>query len=424
MFRKGRLCILFLFLPGIILSQWFHQYSGTNSFLSKVRMLDEDTGYVIGDSSHVLKTTNGGVNWINLNTGTTPNDYFTGIHFINYLTGYLCGGFMNGIGTSKILKTTNAGLSWTIQHQNGFEFYFAIHFVNPDTGFAGGYDGKFYKTTNGGLNWYDMYVTGVSVWTISFLNRDTGFIAGDLGMLRRTTDCGLSWTLMPSGTNQRIASLFFTDYYNGYGVCDSEVVIKTTNGGLNWTSQKLGTVIGYESVFFVNQFTGFAVGNWWEVATYKLIRTTNAGANWHTLAQGEGDPYFDIFFANENTGWITGYNGLILKTTNGGSTFIKNQNTHAESYYLGQNYPNPFNSITVIKFSVPGTGGFTGVKVSIKVFDISGRKVATLVNEEIKHGTYEVRFDVFSGKELPTGIYYYRMETEKFSETKKMIYLK
>ena len=379
-------------------------------------MLDANTGYIIGDSSHVLKTTNSGLNWFNLNTDTSPNDYFTGIHFLNTDTGYICGGFMNGIGTSKILKTTNAGLNWYIQHQNGFEFYFSIHFVNAMTGFTGGYDGKFYKTTNGGLNWTDMYVTGVSIWTIIFINQDTGFIAGDLGMIRRTTNCGDSWTLMPSGTNQRIASLFFTDYFNGYGVCDSEVVIKTTNGGLNWTSQMLGNLIGYESVYFINSNTGFAVGNWWEIATYKLIRTTNAGINWHTLAQGEGDPYFDIYFANENTGWITGYNGLILKTTNGGSTFIKNENSVAESYRLYQNYPNPFNSITNIKFQLIKEGN-----VIIKVFDIAGKEVAILVNEVLQPGTYEVRFNAGN---LPSGIYFFGMETEKFTETKKLILLK
>ncbi|MBN1633079.1 MAG: T9SS type A sorting domain-containing protein [Ignavibacteria bacterium] len=419
---KGRLIGIVIFLPGIILSQWIQQYSGTNSFLSKVRMLDVNTGYVIGDSSHVLKTTNGGINWLNLNTGTTPNDYFTGIHFINSQTGYLCGGFMNGIGTSKILKTTNAGVNWIIQHQNGFEFYFAIHFINSETGFTGGYDGKFYKTTNGGLNWIDMYVTGVSVWTIRFLNQSTGFIAGDLGMLRRTTDCGQSWTLMPTGTNQRIASLFFTDYYNGYGVCDSEVVINTTNGGLNWTSQKLGTVIGYESVYFVNQSTGFAVGNCWEVATYKLIRTTNAGVNWHTLLQGEGDPYFDIFFANENTGWITGYNGLILKTTNGGSVFVKNISSEVPpSFSLSQNYPNPFNSSTNIKFNIPASRVPGGGNVTIKIFDLTGRIISTLVNEKLNPGTYELRF---YAKDLPGGVYFYWMEADKFKETKKIILLK
>ncbi len=287
-----KILLLLFYFPGILYSQWVQQYSGTTSFLSKVRMLNTYTGYVIGDSSHVLKTTNGGLNWVNLNTGTMPDDYFTGIHFLNPQTGYLCGGFMNGVGASKILKTTNAGLNWTVQHQNSFELYFAIHFVNTDSGFAGGYDGKFYKTTNGGLNWVSMYVTGVSIWTITFVNQFTGYIAGDMGMIRKTTDFGLSWSLLPSGTNQRIASLFFTDINNGYGVCDSEVVIKTTNGGLNWTSQKLGNVIGYESVYFVNQLTGFAVGNWWDVATYKLIKTTNAGINWHTISSGCWRPIF------------------------------------------------------------------------------------------------------------------------------------
>jgi photosystem II stability/assembly factor-like uncharacterized protein len=413
--RLKILLILFVF-PGIVFSQWFQQYSGTNSFLSKVRMLNVNTGYIIGDSSHLLKTNNGGLNWIKLNTGTMPDDYFNGIHFVNLQTGYLCGGFMNGVGSSKILKTTNAGLNWSVQHQNSFEFYFAIYFVNADTGFTGGYDGKFYKTTNGGLNWISTYVTGVSIWTINFLNQLTGFVAGDLGMVRKTTDCGLSWSLLPSGTNQRVASLFFTDINNGYGVCDSEVVIKTTNGGLNWTSQKLGSSIGYESVYFVNQLTGFAVGNWWDVATYKLIRTTNAGINWHTIAQGEGDPYFDIYFANESTGWITGYNGLILKSTNGGTTFVNNEYGVVKDFRLEQNYPNPFNSMTRINFLLSKSE-----IVKLSVFDVLGKEISILVSDYKTKGSHSV---VWNAGTLPSGVYYYVLAVGEFSKTKRMLLLK
>ncbi len=348
------LSILLLATDGIY-PQWFPQQTNTNCFISKIRMLDSNTGYAIGDSSLVLKTTNGGTNWIRLNTGTSPDDFFQGIHFINPETGWICGGFMGGIGTNKILKTENGGLNWIIQYTQMFDAFFATYFVDQNTGFTGGYDGTYLKTTNGGNNWVEYTVTGANIWTIYFFNSLTGFIAGSAGMIRKTTDGGINYLLMNSGTNLRIASIFFTDMLNGYAVCDSETVLKTTNSGLNWIAQRIGNDnIGYESVYFVNQNTGYAVGNWWEIATYKLIKTTNAGINWFTVKQGAGDPYFDIFFVNEDTGWIAGYNGLILKTTNASVTFTGNYETQLpDEFKLYQNYPNPFNPTTKIKFEVP-----------------------------------------------------------------------
>ncbi|MBN1633085.1 MAG: T9SS type A sorting domain-containing protein [Ignavibacteria bacterium] len=91
------------------------------------------------------------------------------------------------------------------------------------------------------------------------------------------------------------------------------------------------------------------------------------------------------------------------------------------SFSLGQNYPNPFNSVTSIKFSVPLWREVEGRSVSIKVFDLLGREIKILVNEKLKPCTYEVRFDA---ENLPSGIYFYRMETENFTSTKKLILLK
>jgi photosystem II stability/assembly factor-like uncharacterized protein len=420
---KKYFLILFLMLfTNVLFPQWFPQYSGTNSFLSKVRMLDANTGFVIGDSSHILKTTNGGLNWIKLLTGTSHDDYFTGIHFVNANTGYVCGGYMNGMGTSKILKTTNSGLNWQTLYQEPNKFYFATCFINAQTGFVGGYDGIYYKTTDGGTNWTQKQVTGVAIWTIAFVNQNTGFIAGQQGMLRRTTDCGETYTLISTGSSARIASLFFTDEMHGYAVCDSEVVMRTTNSGLNWSWQKLGTVFGYEAVHFVNQNTGYAVANWWDVASYKLIKTTNAGVNWFTLAQGQGDPYFDIFFANEYTGWITGYNGLILKTTNGGSTFVSNENSLVENFTLYQNYPNPFNPTTTIKIVVEKTENIKQKTVKkLVIYDLLGKEVAILLNEALQPGSYEVTFD---GSGLAGGVYFYQLRVGDFTETRKMILVK
>jgi hypothetical protein len=236
-------------------------------------------------------------------------------------------------------------------------------------------------------------------------------------MIRKTTDGGLTYILLNSGTALRVSSIYFTNENCGYAVCDSETVLRTTNGGVNWLSQRLGTVVGYESVFFVNQNTGYAVGNWWEIATYKLIKTTNAGVNWSTISQGNGNPYFDIFFANENTGWIAGYDGMILKTTNAGSTFIANQNNRTPSEYkLFQNYPNPFNPSTIIKFHIKDSKF-----VTLKIYDILGKEIATLVNEGLHPGIYEFNFDA---SKLNSGIYICKMNTDGFTETKKMVLIK
>jgi len=97
-------------------------------------------------------------------------------------------------------------------------------------------------------------------------------------------------------------------------------------------------------------------------------------------------------------------------------THIEGNNNNIESYKLYQNYPNPFNPGTIINYQIPVNN-----YVTLKVFDVSGREVATLVNEELKPGTYEVTFD---GSNLPSGVYFYKLTAGDFSETKKLLLLK
>jgi hypothetical protein len=87
-----------------------------------------------------------------------------------------------------------------------------------------------------------------------------------------------------------------------------------------------------------------------------------------------------------------------------------------EHYSLWQNYPNPFNPSTKIRFSVPQSSN-----VVIKVFDILGSEIETLVNEEKPAGNYEVEFDA---TRLPSGIYFYRLQAGNFVGTKKMVLMK
>ena len=93
-----------------------------------------------------------------------------------------------------------------------------------------------------------------------------------------------------------------------------------------------------------------------------------------------------------------------------------NVNYYPAEYYLAQNYPNPFNPLTKIRFEIPERSF-----VTIKVYDLLGREVATLINEEKSAGKYEVEFD---GGVISSGIYFYQLTAGSFSETKKMILLR
>lgn len=97
-------------------------------------------------------------------------------------------------------------------------------------------------------------------------------------------------------------------------------------------------------------------------------------------------------------------------------TDVSKTRTNPKGFVLYQNYPNPFNPTTIIKFSV-----FEREQVSLKIFDLLGQEVKTLVQEEKTKGSYEV---VFNASELPSGIYVYQLKTGKLVETKKMVLMK
>jgi hypothetical protein len=98
-------------------------------------------------------------------------------------------------------------------------------------------------------------------------------------------------------------------------------------------------------------------------------------------------------------------------------TGIEDNAASVPTYYvLRQNYPNPFNPSTTIEFTIPKTGF-----VTLIIYDILGKKVATLVSETLTAGSYEYQWDA-SG--LASGVYFYRLEAGQFSQTKKLLLLR
>jgi len=121
--------------------------------------------------------------------------------------------------------------------------------------------------------------------------------------------------------------------------------------------------------------------------------------------------------------------GLETKLTDEIVVTVENEETNPNSYILEQNYPNPFNPSTKIRFAIPSVIASDTKQsqlVTLKVYDVLGNEVVTLINEEKPAGSYEVEFnsDSGGGHSLTSGIYFYTLSVGSFVETKKMILLK
>ena len=142
-----------------------------------------------------------------------------------------------------------------------------------------------------------------------------------------------------------------------------------------------------------------------------------------TLGGEETETAFSLMKTSENEllilGWSTsfGFSDVWLIKLEEDPVNIEDEKRFVSNYYsLFQNYPNPFNHVTTINYQIPKTGF-----VTLKIYDVLGKEVATFVNEDKLAGEYEVDFDATN---LPSGVYFYQLTTGDFVQTKKMILLR
>jgi photosystem II stability/assembly factor-like uncharacterized protein len=276
------------------------------------------------------------------------------------------------------------------------------------------------KTTNNGVTWLNLSPDSTKRYFWLKVSGNNVLLGSD--SLYRSTNGGNNWYIVTLDSLHYPYSLFFLNDQTGWIFEPSQNFYKTTNGGVNWNIchyNNLQEIVG--RVNFVNENTGYAA-----TFSYDILKTTDGGYNWVTQVNQLSDYTSNVSFINLYTGWVCGNRGLIYKTTNGGSTYINVGNINTiNKFFLFQNYPNPFNPYTKIKFEIPpfypplGKGGNGGV--SLKIFDILGKEIQTLVNEQLSPGTYEVTFD---GSNLPSGIYFYQLRSGEYLETKKLVLLK
>lgn len=430
-------CIMTLFPAAQILSQpgWVHQNSGINSSISSVHFINEQTGWMTTHSNKILHTTNGGTVWNNF---SHPNEHarFYDVFFINENTGWIGGGINYIVASSILLYTTDSGLSWNTSWGSGI--ITSVYFKDAMTGFLtvdatgdfGQSSGWIAKTTNGyftqgnfqfyGPAFYDLKFNGDTGWATARYTDDT---SNDTIYIFKSTDLGETWNEVYREAN--LTGLQFGNLENnGSKVwCTRQnKILLSTDYGDTWNLIDIGSEnYFYSQVFFINQNTGWVCG-FFQGDTTNIYKTINAGSTWFPLRNNYPNLLNAMHFINDLTGWVGGTSwpsppAIILKTVTGGITSISQKSiTIPEQFSLSQNFPNPFNPTTNIRFDIQKQG-----MVTLKVYDILGKEVAILVNETLQPGTYETNYDATG---LTSGVYLYKLETEGFSEVKRMILLK
>jgi len=325
-----------------------------------------------------------------------------------------------------LLVTQICFAQWYPQNSDTTEILSSIHFEDANNGWIVGGSGIILHTTNGGQEWITQ-ISGTTegLASVHFTDINNGTAVGGAGTILRTVDGGQNWISQTTGTDNPLHGVFFIDVNNGWSVGghppfltirdDGRIILRTIDGGQNWISDE-NYVWGLRfcvSVYFTDANNGTAVGR-----RGTILRTVDGGQSW--ISQTSGTDLFlnGVYFTDANNGWIVGDNGTILHTTNGGVTFVEEEQIAdlPTAYYLSNNFPNPFNPSTKIKYSVPQTS-----TVQMKVFDVLGKEIETLVNEEKPVGTYELNWNAAN---LPSGVYFYRLKAENFVQTRKMILLK
>ncbi len=397
------LAIFILYAPLRGQSNWTVLNSGTGEVLNSIHFPSTNTGYVVGKNGTVLKTTNGGTNWNVIPSGIS--DHLECVFFINNNFGFAGGWY------GALHKTTNGGTNWSpVTGISGAGSLYSIIFLDSLNGLVGGASPLF-KTTNGGINW-NIIASNVAAYDLSFVNDSIGYSAGG-NKIFKTTNGGNIWSNVFTGLPiDLFLGIHFLNVNYGFAVGDYSKVLKTTNGGNNWNTLTAGD-LNHDILMFSESY-GYLVG------TPGAIRmTTDGGATWSVDYANYPAALFTIYSPTPTVAFVCGSQGLLLKKNI--ATGIQEGQSLPDKYNVSQNYPNPFNPVTIITYQIPKSG-----KVELFIYNITGQKIRTLVNSQIKEGKHNVKWDGKNdnGNQVTTGVYIYFFKAGNYQKTAKMIFVK
>lgn len=383
------------------LNNWQHIYGG-DGFYVIVDFNNSNIIYAESQFGNLGKSTNGGNNFFDATNGINsgePTNWDTPVVMDPNNSTVLY------YGTNYLYRTTNGAGSWSK--------------VSPElTDYSGGRLGT------------------ITTIAVAPSNSDVIYVGTDDSHIWVSPDNAANWIEISDGlpirwvtrvavdpTNENIVYATF----NGLKWKDPQPhVFRSTDMGATWSDISGNLPDAPVNAFAVDNLNPQKIYLGSDVGMYFSF---NSGQSWYVL--GEGLPVLpvgDIEIHASTNELVAGTYGRSMYKIDLDlvSDIESDSEILPENFILEQNYPNPFNPTTKIKFSIPNIGTQRAVSVQLKVYDVLGNEIATLINEEKSAGNYEVEFSSHSGagRNLPSGIYFYSLAAGNYSETKKMLLLK
>lgn len=387
-------------------------------------MLNTQTGYAVCGDGKIVKTTDGGNNWLLMKQS---NIYNRSVEFINTEKGFVGAFSFNPNPIADILrKTTDGGATWTdltsLLHPRAKKGICGLAVADANTIYGGGnwFGDSAYivKSTDGGNTWsfIDMTPWATSIIDLYFLNKDVGFATGkgplplESGIILYTTDGGASWSYkfqnnIPNEYCWKIQRLTARTWFaslEDFGNV-SPKILKSTDGGMTWNIQQVAAApYNIEGIGFLNSKVGWTGGD----ANFSF-RSNDGGITWDTV---HVCPYMNrVFKVNDTMLFASGDRIYRYDTTAYYSTGL----IPAGRYAWMACSPNPVSDMLTIDISVT-----VQTRVSLMLLDNTGRRVAVIANEDKPQGSYQYKFNA---NHLPPGIYYVALKTHEDKVVKKII---
>ena len=400
--------ISILLLSSNIKAQWVDTGCPFGGYVFAIAV-DEPRIFIGTDQGGVYRSTDNGANWSQANNGLT----WLGIKALAFSGSTL----FAGTSIAGIFRSTDYGTNWTEVNSGLSVSFMNTLAVSGSNIYAGARlavaGGGVFLSTNNGDNWTYIGLTDYEVYSLAIIGNN--LFAGTDGGVFLSTNNGGNWTAVNSGLTEDDIYALTVSNNNLYAGTSAGVFFSSDNGA-SWTDISSATLsdktVHSIAVHQVNIIAG--------TGGYGIYVSTNNGTTWEESDDGLPTSFAEIHALSISS--TTLYAGTLFQgawerpLTDYLTDVISTSDELPDNFQLAQNYPNPFNPSTNIEYSIPEASF-----VQLKIYDVLGNEVATLVNEEQSAGVYRADF---SGIDLTSGTYFYRLNTDSFSESKKMLLLK
>jgi len=363
----------------------------------------------------IYRSTNRGDSWMAASTGL-PADIF-GNRYVYQLV-IETNGAMLAASWAGVYVSRNGGQNWTSSNNGFYTVNPSIRCMSADSSgnLVAAVSGDLFKSTDLGSTWYHVLHDPFGAFaTVAVSPWGSLFAANFSGYNYRSIDRGEHWNRIPYDSLPRSVSCFlFTN--------DGRVLAGTQYNGVSVSSDSGKSWKGFTNSGLPDSPSISSLWYWRDGYYYVVIylkgvyRLSSTGVTW--LAENSGLTNYNVrCLGSDPQGYfyVGGDNGGVFRTVNAVTEVVHTIGV-PRSFRLSQNYPNPFNPSTTIEFALPHSGLAT-----LKIFNLLGEEVTTLVNEMLPAGTYRIGWNANSS---PSGVYFYQLQAGDFTETKKLILLK